>query len=367
MENKIPKACFLIPSVKSGGIETYLLRFLKHNPDFTDVTILVRNFHQGELMDEFKNTGAKIVFQPLGYFNFLNIIKYYKFFRDNQFHVVCDFNANFAGIPMLLCKIAGIKKRIVFYRQSSHHFTQTYFKVIYSNLLNRLVYNYSTDIFSNSRAAFEFFFQNKFEKDPRFQIIRNGVNFEDFSGFNKQHKDELRKELGFPLTKFIIGHVGRFAKAKNHHFIIETAEELLKFDDNFFFVLVGNETEKLLPIINKKNLSKHFFISGYRSDIPNVLRCFDLFFFPSTTEGQPNALIEAMVIGIPIVASNINPIIECLPNNQLQCLISPTDVSAARDKIIQVQQETCDCNFQEFARNNFNAESQFKKFRDSLY
>src|SRR5690625_5447750 len=63
--------------------------------------------------------------------------------------------------------------------------------------------------------------------------------------------------------------------------------------------------ENLLPVIQKKNLEKKIKVFENRDDIPRFLQTLDCYFFPSITEGQPNALIEAMIIGIPYISSNI--------------------------------------------------------------
>ncbi|AWH85131.1 glycosyl transferase [Flavobacterium album] len=365
MENNKLKVCFLIPSVYSGGIETYLLRFLNYLSNSMDVTVIVRKSTKGELYDDYIATGAKLVFMPLGYFEPGKMVSYYRFFKKNRFDVVCDFNANFAGLPMFLSKLAGVKKRITFYRQGSHHFKKTAFRVAYTNFLNRLVYKYSTHIFANSVSGLKFFFGDKYPADPRFKVIRNGVGVSNFSD-SQTSKSELREKLELPRDKFIVGHTGRFAEAKNHFFLLDVAQKLLEADKDFYFVLIGNNTDKLIPYSEKLGIRDSILFLGFKANIPEYLKAFDAFFFPSVTEGQPNALIEAMISGLPIVASDIGPIMECMPENDTKSLVSPTDVPAATQKILEVKQNPEKFTYQKFASENFDAKVQFKIFKDSL-
>ncbi|AXG73150.1 glycosyltransferase [Flavobacterium arcticum] len=361
------KVCFLIPSVRSGGIETDLLRFLNYqdNANAIDATILVRNKSKAELYDAYKATGANLVFKPLGYFNLSNMLWYYRFFKKVKFDTVCDFNANFAGLPMFLSKLAGIKKRIAFYKQGSDHFKKSALRIAYNNLMNRLVYKYSTFIYANSSSGLEFFFPNEYPKDTRFKVIKNGVNVDDFLDTNESKKD-LRKRLGLPEDRFVIGHTGRFTEAKNQFFLLDVAAKLIAKDKDIYFVLIGNDTDQLLPYINKLGINDNVNVFGYKNNIPEYLKTFDLFFFPSVTEGLPNALIEAMISGLPIAVSNIPSLVECLPSDRHGCLIDPYNVDSTVEKIIEIKKNPENYVYQKFAIENFDAEVQFGEFMENL-
>src|SRR5690606_17209655 len=174
------KICFLIPSVSSGGIEMYLLRFLKYLIITDNITVIVRSNQRGELYNEYQATGANLVFMPLDYLNPGKIWQHYQFYKNNTFDVICDFNANFAGIPMFLGKKLNVQKRIVFYRQGSDHFKSSFIKNKVNKYMNCLVYKHATHILSNSQAALDFFFSYRTSADPRFKVIYNGVNIKEY-------------------------------------------------------------------------------------------------------------------------------------------------------------------------------------------
>ena len=67
---------------------------------------------------------------------------------------------------------------------------------------------------------------------------------------------------------------------------------------------------------------------GLSKQLPLVYRSLDFFYFPSVTEGQPNALIEAMLSGLPILASDIKPIKEALPPEMDSRLMAPLEIDA---------------------------------------
>jgi len=317
------KTLFLIPTVDSGGIETYLLRFLKTHKSQMDVTILVRTYNSGDLYNEYKALDVPLLFMPLGYLNIGRWWNYYSFYKRNGFDTICDFNANMAGIPVWLAYLAGIKNRITFYRQGKDHFRTSFLKRTYNKLMNRLVYRYSTKILANSQSAINFFFSYRKTCDSRFKVIKNGIDFNLFR--KKINKAQFRQSLVIPQNAFVIGHVGRLDKSKNHSTILKVAAELIKWNQNIYLVLCGNGTEKLIDDVNTLDISENVRLLGYRQDIPSLLQIFDLFYFPSITEGQPNALIEAMVAGVPVVASNIEPVKEIISDSSM--LFNPFDIA----------------------------------------
>lgn len=357
------RICFLIPSVASGGIEMYVLRFLRYVQDTSNITILVRSDQKGELYEEYKSTGVQIKFLPLGYFSLLKALKHYQYYKEQNFDVVCDFNANFAGVPMLISKLLKVEKRITFYRQGSNHFKSSFFKNKVNNWMNQLVYNNATHILSNSQAAIDFFFPFRDLNDTRFQVIYNGVNINDYT--LEETKDSIREDLGIPNDTFVVGHVGRLDKAKNHSTILKTFQQVQKENPNSLLVLCGRNTEKLIPQVEELGIVEKTLILNYRKDIPRILKSLDCFFFPSITEGQPNALIEAMIAGIPFVASDINSIKECIPDDLFYLLKNPLNIEALKNQIMEISKSP-DCFVPKGIIDKFNSKTNFELFKNIL-
>lgn len=360
------KICFITTSLSSGGIEMYLLRFLRFlKRDSYDITVVVRSSEEGELAEDYQSLDITIVRQPLGYLHPVRIWRYYRLFLLKKYDVICDFNANFAGLPMLIARLVGIKKRIAFYRQGKDHFSPTFFRKLYNTLMNRLVYKYATQILSNSHSALTHFFPNRTFTDNRFKVIYNGVDLNEFE--IDASKAETRNALDLPEDKFIVGHVGRLDPAKNHQTILKSFKLLAKKYSDAHLVLCGRNTEKLMERVKNLGLSDRVTILGYRSDVPRVLKSFDCFVFPSITEGQPNALIEAMISGLPVVASNIDPIKECMPGKYYQWLVDPTDSAALAAKLIELRTSKYDTEaLKVFAIDHFDAKQNFELFRTEL-
>ena len=351
------KICFLLYGLNAGGIETYLLRFLKFYGNAISATVIVKNGEKGVLYDEYIKTGAKIVLMRMNYFNMNAWLMLFKFFTHEKPDAACDMGANFAGIPLTIARKAGIKKRVAFYRQSSHLFPLTWLNVVYANFVNWLVYKNATVILANSHHALNFYFGKKI--DSRCKVIKNGVNKNLFD--IKDSKNVLRKYFGLPADKIIVGHTGRVTPAKNHQTIIEVARRVCANNKNAVFVLAGNGTQDL-PEQNG------LITLGYCSEIPKLLKTFDIFYFPSVTEGQPNSLLEAMISGLPFVASGIAPIMECVPENNFSQLVAATDIEAGVQKIEEIihsidKNKYC-CKM--WAMEEYDADRNFNRFYTEL-
>ena len=224
--------------------------------------------------------------------------------------------------------------------------------------MNKLVFKNSTKILSNSIAGLNYFFPNRSANDTRFKVIYNGVNFSDYQV--KINKAELKNNLGIPENGFVIGHTGRLDKAKNHETILKVAKTLIENDSSIYLVLGGHDTEKLAPIVEESGITSNVRLLGYRSDIPALLQMFDVFYFPSITEGQPNSLLEAMASGLTVIASNIEPIAEVFPDKSM--LFDPMEIEKVVAKIIQIKSNGIEflySDFTEYIALNFDSEARF--------
>lgn len=303
------RALFFVSALDSGGLENYLLRFLTENHSrFEEVYVWCKSGREGQLDSAYLELGnVFIVKVKLGYFGFSPYWRLRRFIVSKKIDVVCDFSGNFSGRVMAVSKRAGVFRRVSSYREASSAFKENFAKKLYSSWVRHLVYKYSTNIVSNSRAALDQFFPEKWVRDKRFSVIYNGVD-------PKKHlhgEGDMRSELCIPDNAYVVGHTGRFNAAKNHTAIIAVAEILVAKYPDIYFVLCGNGVRSNLEAgLKSKGLMGRVFVFDNRSDIRKFLNTMDCYLFPSITEGQPNALIEAMMVGLPFVASDIPPIRE---------------------------------------------------------
>ncbi|NTU73623.1 glycosyltransferase family 1 protein [Candidatus Roizmanbacteria bacterium] len=213
---------------------------------------------------------------------------------------------------MFFSSISKVSKRIVFYRNARNSFVSNVFKRFYQYFINSLVLKYSTGILSNSEEALKHFFSDyPSVNDKRFKVIQNGVPLPLV--LSVAGRNELRKNIGILPTRKIILHVGSSRWEKNHICMLKIAKLCQDNGSDICFCFAGSGIERDYNELAKKLNLRNILFLGERRDVGSLLQIADCFLFPSLSEGQPNALIEAVINSVPFVASNIATVKETLP------------------------------------------------------
>lgn len=131
-----------------------------------------------------------------------------------------------------------------------------------------------------------------------------GIDLEKYQNIQVD-RQALRKELGVPEEAFLLISVGELNKNKNQREVVEAIHQIRDKDIYYILCGKGSEKEALDKLIKGYKLETRVKILGFRQDIPELLTVSDCFVFPSKREGLPVALMEAMAVGIPIIASDI--------------------------------------------------------------
>jgi glycosyltransferase involved in cell wall biosynthesis len=122
--------------------------------------------------------------------------------------------------------------------------------------------------------------------------------------------------------------VGRLAEQKGHRFLLEAMPAILSEHSDALLLLAG-DGHLLRDLQDRaRPLGDHVSFLGVREDVPPLMAAADLFVFPSLWEGQGNALLEAMAIGAPIVATDIPSTRETVTDGEHALLVPPGDAAA---------------------------------------
>ncbi|KAF1086091.1 Alpha-D-kanosaminyltransferase [Sporotomaculum syntrophicum] len=174
-------------------------------------------------------------------------------------------------------------------------------------------------------------------RDEVRQVIRNRVptmsviNGIDFTIFDrKQTYPDLRYEWNIPRDGFIVSSVGALEVRKGHCYLIEAIARLAAEHQNIYCCLVGSGSEEanLRANVARLGVGDRVLLLGNRADINAVLSNSDAFVLPSLHEGLPNALLEAMAMGLPCVATDVGGVRELLPDAGLGSVVPPRSAEA---------------------------------------
>jgi glycosyltransferase involved in cell wall biosynthesis len=141
----------------------------------------------------------------------------------------------------------------------------------------------------------------------------------------------VRKALGLLPEHQVILTVGRQEFQKGHTHLIEAFARISDENPLTRLVIAGREghaTQALAAQIDQLGLGKRVFMLGHRDDVADLMAASDLFVFPSLYEGLGGALIEALGLGLPIVASDIPALREVVRQGVNADLVPPGDPKA---------------------------------------
>lgn len=161
--------------------------------------------------------------------------------------------------------------------------------------------------FACSEAAGKFLYGEKKMKARKVFIMHNTIDCEKFR-FRPEVRERLRKEMGLE-GKFVIGHVGRFERQKNHEFLIRVFAEVHKQMPESVLLMVGEGSleQSVKKIVRKQILEKSVVFLGQRTDVDDLLQVMDIFLLPSRYEGLGIVLFEAQANGLKCYASDYVP------------------------------------------------------------
>jgi glycosyltransferase involved in cell wall biosynthesis len=176
-------------------------------------------------------------------------------------------------------------------------------------------------LIANSRSAAELGTSLGFAPG-RISVIPNG--HEVGPGQRVIDRDWIRASLGVGKQDKMLLCVGRLINTKRVCDAV-AAVGLLGAPANVKLVIVGEGPERpaLEEQVRKLGLSGSVILAGQRNDVPDLLAAADVFVFPSETEGLPNALIEACLAGLPIVACSVGGVVDVVQDGQTALLVPP--------------------------------------------
>lgn len=175
-------------------------------------------------------------------------------------------------------------------------------------LRNRLLclpVNYMADFrFACSKSAGVALYGKRMFEKNKVNVIKNAINCEKFM-FNCEKREVLRNELGIN-HKFVLGHVGRFSKEKNHIFLIDVFAKCKNINNNSLLLLIGDGPfmEQTKEKVRSLGLENDVIFLGQSNNMCDLYNVMDVFVLPSLFEGVPVVAVEAQCNGLPCFISS---------------------------------------------------------------
>jgi glycosyltransferase involved in cell wall biosynthesis len=174
--------------------------------------------------------------------------------------------------------------------------------------------------------------------------IPTGVSEKTFSP--EINRESVRGELEIRKDDFLLGIVAMLRSWKGHCYLLEAVKGLREKIPNIKLLIAGDgpQEETIRNYIQDNGLTGTVIMTGYRKDVPRILKSLDLCVLPSySNEGAPQVILQAMALGVPIISTSAGGIEEVVKNGQTGTLVPPRDVQALSKAINWAYQNREDC------------------------
>lgn len=171
--------------------------------------------------------------------------------------------------------------------------------------VEKILARYTDDLITINKEDYHLA-KNKFKTNvyyvPGVGIDENKFNFK----MSNKEKNELRESLGLKADDFVMIYPAELSVRKNQEWLINSIKDLIINNSNIHLLLPGrdNLNGKIQALVKEFGLENNIHFLGFRNDIPKLLMISDIAISSSKQEGLPVNIMEAMYLGLPIIATD---------------------------------------------------------------
>ncbi len=272
--------------------------------------------------------------------NFKAIKQLKKIIDEEEFNIIHTHTPMGSVITRLASKKARRKNHTrVIYTAHGFHFYKgaplKYWLIFYP--VEKFLARYTDDLITINKEDYELA-SLKFKTNV-YYVPGVGIDPKKFDiKMSDKEKLDLRKSLGLKKDDFVMIYPAELNKNKNQILLIECMEKIVKKYNNIHLLLPGKDSYNgyYQKVVTEKKLDKYIHFLGFRNDIPKLLKISNLSISSSLREGLPVNIIEAMYMGLPIVACDCRGMKDLIEDGKNGFLVLHGDVDNLVNRIIDI-------------------------------
>ena len=325
------KICYVIGQLSRGGAEKQLYELVKgiNRERFSPVVISLSS--GGCWASEFRKLNIQVIeLQRRKNREFTRLFRLIKLFRTIKPDIVHTylFSANSYG--RIAAIIAGAPVVIASERSLPETGKD---KNGYQVFLDRILAFFSHGIICNSlKASGTLVKKYSFDADKVF-TVHNGINAVDFL-------KETRLDSKMKIAQKVVGTVGRLHPSKNYRLFLDMARIVLEnfAHNDLKFVIVGEGElrDELEEYSQQSGIADSVVFTGESDDVFPLLQAMDVFVMTSQYEGFSNAIMEAMLAGLPVVATDVGGNSELVIDGENGFLCPLNDAASLAERVVSL-------------------------------
>lgn len=250
-----------------------------------------------------------------------------EYLRTNCIDIVQTFNDSLIFYVALAAKFAHVSN-VIFGLRNTRFFDRP---AIYKKIIGWVCKYWSKGVITNSMATSAMVAREFGIPSDRIWLAHNGIP----SFPNSPEKDHFarKRELNLPETGMIVGIVSRLDAVKGLDNLIRSAGIIRDLPLHYLIVGDGNERQHLEELVIKERLADRVIFTGHQADVIPWIQAMDIGVLCSKSEGFPQAILEYMACGLPVIAPMVGGIPELVVENTTGLLIPPGDPRILADAI----------------------------------
>lgn len=322
------RVCLVVGQLTLGGLErqAYLLS-TGLDPSRFEVSI-VSMTRGGPWADALRRAGLTVVeLGRRGHLDWRRLLGMARIFRSIRPHIVYSFNyeANaYARLAGLLARVPVLvtgERNVYMSRRMA--------------LLERVLIRFTECVICNAEAIRRDLIGRVGLPEHKVMTIRNGIVIRPAPG--PAERRSARQAIGARENEIVVGTIASLAVRKNLAMLVRAAS-LCHAAAPLRFCIVGGgpEEQTVRTAIRDHGVEDRFTLLGERDEAWTLLAGFDLFVLSSGSEGLSNALMEAMVAGLPCVCTDVGGCRELVEHGETGYLVNPGDEKALADRIVEL-------------------------------
>lgn len=221
-----------------------------------------------------------------------------------------------------------------------------------------------------SQTSADFLINNLGYSPSGIKVIKNGTDPCSWV-FSMEERNQTRNWLKIPKDEILISSVGRLSKQKGHTYLIDAISRINPaVKVKCLIIGTGPEKTSLENKIRAKGLQDKIILTGEKNNIKPWLCASDIFVLPSLWEGIPIALLEAMAIGLPCLASSVDGIPEVIEDSKSGLLCPPKNPDALATALVRLCEDVPLRNNialtgKKVIRDNFTVKMMLRSYEDA--
>lgn len=320
---------YVLHELNMGGAEKHLIEVLRNidRKRFTPWLFCLGDGYGKSLYEEYLKTDVTLVRMGMkgslrNPRNLVKVAQMVRLLRAADIHIVHGYLFEGNLIGSLAGRLAGVPILIASKRSMDAYHG---FKKIACRITNRL----ASKVTANSMAVMGFVRKTEDCPKGKMIVIPNGTSA-GVTGSQALEKMTLRGSWGIPEDGQIVGTVARFFWKKDYPSFIKMAASVAQKSSKAYFVAIGDGP--LRPHIQEMadglGLGPRMRFLGWREEAARYTAGFDVYVCASVIEGMSNALLEAMAMGLPVVATAVGGNCETVVEGRTGFLVPTEDPQA---------------------------------------